>query len=439
MTSRATLMPRRTELVPGFAVVFFLSLGAITVTDAQDRSHATEPAPTAQQSLSPDDAIAYDGCYVTDSVEYRVTHEGIQVYVSFDGNARVKLLPVGPDRFVYQGVRATIAFVRGPDGKVADLYQNFGGMNVTATRKDAASGSVVPPSPVALKPAVSYNYHKPIEPTYRDLAYATESPAETLDLYLPAAAERPCPVVIWIHGGGFMVGDKRSMPRRDFGPPPPPIALMGPFQIQVPDAAALTEKGYAVVSLNYRLLMKLGERFRVVATAAVQDAKAAVRFLRANAVKYNLDPEKFAVWGNSAGGYTAAMLGVTGDQPSRFDAPELGNPSVSSAVQAVVAWYGAIDDDSLLDAVRFPHYLGTAKVVPPFLIANGDADRSVSAANAQQFDKLLREHGHHSTLTILRGAAHEDPAFMATQMEPTFRFLDDVFGVAPSGASGQSH
>src|ERR1700752_3551993 len=78
---------------------------------------------------------------------------------------------------------------------------------------------------------------------------------------------------------------------------------------------------------------------------AVQDGKAAVRFLRANAAKYGLDPEKFAVWGNSAGGFMAAMLAVTGYQSTVFDDPALGNADVSSAVQAAVICYGAIELD----------------------------------------------------------------------------------------------
>jgi acetyl esterase/lipase len=392
--------------------------------------------------LSPEDAAAYDGHFVAGPFEYTVTHDGGQLYISFDGNAKVTILPIGPDQFSYQRLHGTVAFIRGGDGKVATLDQSFGPVRLVARRQSVASNPSVSGNPPPVLEH-SYLYHNPVEPTYRDLAYATESPAEKLDLYLPASAQHPCPVVIWMHGGGFAVGDKQSMPRRNFGPPPIPIGPSGPFQIQVPDAAALMEKGYAVVSLNYRLLgMRQGEKFRVFATAAVQDAKAAVRFLRANATKYNLDPNRFAVWGNSAGGYMAAMLGVTGDQASRFDSPELGNPSVSSAVQAVVVWYGAVDNAGLLPEVRFPNYLPTAKIVPPFLIANGDADRNVSVEIAQQFDQLLRKHGHESTLVILPGASHEDPAFMATQMEPTFRFLDGVFGrsvVARNSNPGRPH
>ncbi len=177
------------------------------------------------------------------------------------------------------------------------------------------------------------------QPAFADLAYANQSPVEKLDLYLPPPSAVPAPLVIWIHGGGFMVGDKRSMPRQNFGPAPKPTSMMGPYQIQVPDVAALTAKGYAVVSLNYRL----AESMFAAAYPALRDGKAAVRFLRAHAVKYHLDSSKFAVWGDSAGGYMAAMLGVTGDQATAFDDPSLGNAGVSSAVQAVVVWYGAED------------------------------------------------------------------------------------------------
>lgn len=162
--------------------------------------------------------------------------------------------------------------------------------------------------------APAYRYSLPIAASIADLAYAEKSPLEKLDLYLPAPSNGLAPLVIWIHGGALMVGDKRSMPRKNFGPPPKPTGRMGPFQIQVPDVAALTAKGYAVVSLNYRL----GTSMDAAALPAVQDGKAAVRFLRANAAKYHLDPDKFAAWGNSAGGYMAAMLGVTGDQPTPF-------------------------------------------------------------------------------------------------------------------------
>jgi len=88
-------------------------------------------------------------------------------------------------------------------------------------------------------------------------------------------------------------------------------------EVQVPSVAALTAKGYAVAGIDYRLNQD--------PVAAVQDAKAAVRFLRANAARYHLNPDRFAAWGNSAGGYSAIMLGLTADQHTVFDDPNLGN------------------------------------------------------------------------------------------------------------------
>jgi len=273
------------------------------------------------------------------------------------------------------------------------------------------------------------NANAVLRPTIADLAYADKSPFQKLDLYLPAPGNAPSPLVIWIHGGGFTVGDKSSMPHQNLGPPPfekrhpTPAGPRGPYQIQVPDVSALTAKGYAVVSLNYRL----GSSMDTDAVAAIQDGKAAVRFLRTNASKYRLDPTRFAVWGNSAGGYMAAMLGVTGDQSTIFDDATLGNADVSSAVQAVVVWFGA-EDRLPGRELSITNYLSTAKTLPPFMIANGDADPVISPMQAQRLQEALMRAGAKSTLTILHGAGHEDPQFMATQMIPTFAFLDKTFG-----------
>ena len=259
-----------------------------------------------------------------------------------------------------------------------------------------------------------------IEPSVKDLAYADKSPAEKLDLYLPTKKNAPAPLVIWIHGGGFMVGDKHSMPRRNFGPATKPTGPFGPYQIQVPNVAALVAKGYAVASLNYRLATS----FIDGALPATRDGKAAVRFLRANSSKYNLDPNRFAVWGNSSGGYTAAIIGVTGDQSTIFDDSTLGNAGVSSAVQACVVWYGA--EDRLPAELSIATYLPSAKVLPAFRIVNGDADQTISVNQAQRLYDALQKARAKATLTILPGAGHEDPAYMATQMTPTFEFLDST-------------
>ena len=125
-----------------------------------------------------------------------------------------------------------------------------------------------------------------ITATLTNIAYATTSGTQVLDLYLPEG-NGPFPVVVNIHPGGFFTGDKDMVP----GTP----------------GKAMLEAGYAIASINYRLS---GE---ATFPAAVQDAKAAVRFLRANAAKYKLNPDKIAAFGQSAGGNLASMLGTAGD------------------------------------------------------------------------------------------------------------------------------
>jgi hypothetical protein len=123
--------------------------------------------------------------------------------------------------------------------------------------------------PSASKADSTYHYSQPTEPTLRDVVYSDKSPKETLDLYLPAE-KNAAPLIIWIHGGHFQFGDKSSMPRRNFGPPPAPRGLDGPYQIQVPDVTALLAKGYAVASLNYRIDYRPGSDIYPAVVAAVQ-------------------------------------------------------------------------------------------------------------------------------------------------------------------------
>src|SRR5947209_12678438 len=117
----------------------------------------------------------------------------------------------------------------------------------------------------------------------KDLSYGPNGERNTLDLYLPPS-ERPLPLIIWVHGGGWQNGSK---------------AGGGP-------ALRMAGRGYAVASINYRL------SGMATFPAQIEDVKAAVRFLRANARKYNLDPDRFGAWGGSAGGHLVALLGTSG-------------------------------------------------------------------------------------------------------------------------------
>jgi len=266
----------------------------------------------------------------------------------------------------------------------------------------------------------------PSAATLRDLPYAGLDPTEVLDLYLPAAGAHPAPLLIWIHGGGWSVGDKSQI--TGFAGPsvkaPPPGPCRDVVEVQVPDLAELLAKGYAVAAVNYRLTLQ--------PVAAAQDAKAAVRFLRANAQRLRLDPNRFAAWGDSAGGYSALILAITADQHTVFDDPTLGNADVSAAVQAVVLDFAASDLSDLPGpyiAGEDPYeYIASAKPgsIPPFRIAHGDADCVVPVQHSRNLLAALKSKGSAATLTVLPGASHEDPAFMRTQWEPTLAYLDAV-------------
>jgi acetyl esterase/lipase len=148
---------------------------------------------------------------------------------------------------------------------------------------------------------------------YLDIPYASLSEAQKLDIYLPTAEKGPFPVIIAVHGGAFLAGDKRDRQLE------PMLHGLG--------------RGYAVVSINYRLSPE------ATWPAQIHDCKAAVRWLRANASTYQLDPDNMVAWGASAGGHLSSMLGTTGDVAQLEDF-NLGNPDQSSRVQAVVNWFG---------------------------------------------------------------------------------------------------
>jgi acetyl esterase/lipase len=154
-----------------------------------------------------------------------------------------------------------------------------------------------------------------------DLPYGAASPAQQLDIYLPESGAGPFPVILHIHGGGFAIGDKREMHVMTY--------LRG------------LERGYAVISINYRLS---GE---AVFPAGLQDVKAAIRWLRVHADEYHLDPSRVAACGGSSGGNYAAIVGVT-EGAALFDAPGT-DPAVPAGVSAVVDWFGPTDFLSMDD------------------------------------------------------------------------------------------
>ncbi|RPH61393.1 MAG: alpha/beta hydrolase [Chloroflexi bacterium] len=190
---------------------------------------------------------------------------------------------------------------------------------------------------------------------FLDLAYAPLSPAQKLDIYLPDAGDGPFPVILAIHGGAFMGCDKADL--------------------QVLPMLEGLKRGYAVVSINYRMS---GE---AQFPALVQDAKAAVRWVRANARRYRFDPQKIAAWGGSAGGYQATMLGVSAGIRN-LENLALGNPDQPCHVQAVVAWYAPTD------FLKMDDYLTDSGLLPPPGFRHTEADSPESLLLGQQITEI---------------------------------------------------
>ncbi len=291
-----------------------------------------------------------------------------------------------------------------------------------------------PQGPFSIPPAQIHH----IERKMLDIAYAQVSPAQKLDLYWPAAGNGPFPVIIVIHGGAFMGGDKRD--------------------IQLMPMLEGLKRDYAVVSINYRMS---GE---ALFPALIHDVKAAIRWVRAHAEQFLFDPNRIAVWGGSAGGYLALMAGVSVGIPELED-PALGNPEQSTAVQAVVAWFPPTDFllmDAQLEASGFPQTPETAHSghespeslilgqqithipelvrianpetyirpgLPPFFIQHGTADDTVPYQQSLNFAAKLAAQNSPQSVTheLLLNARHADPAFETPHnVKKVLDFLDGV-------------
>jgi acetyl esterase/lipase len=226
----------------------------------------------------------------------------------------------------------------------------------------------------------------------------------TLDLATPKErGEKPRPAIVVIHGGGWIEGDKSSFSTPRENRPPGNII----------DFARL---GFVAATINYRLS---GE---APWPAALHDCRCAVRFLRAHAKEYGIDPERIGAWGNSAGGHLALMLGMAGkDAVPGDDGPWQDE---SSAVQAVVSDSGPLDlvhqyhhkqvhtvIEKLLggppEGARLADYKQASPVsyvsakLPPLMLIYGEADNQVGVETSDQFVVALQKAGL-KDLTYLR-------------------------------------
>lgn len=235
----------------------------------------------------------------------------------------------------------------------------------------------------------------------RDVVYATvEGVPLKLDVYFPSAWSDPVPLAIYVHGGGWTSGSKTG----------------GAGFL---DKDELLARGWVVAAVDYRL----APQFKW--PAQIQDVKAAVRFLRANAARFGVDGTRIGVWGGSAGGHLVAMLGLT-DAEAGFD-DSGGNFDQSSRVSAVADYFGPADltaDDwnpSQLSKVfevfgaaspTDPVLVAASPVTyasrddPPFLIVQGEMDTTVPPSQSVVLHQRLLAAGVDSTLVLVANAEH---------------------------------
>ena len=241
----------------------------------------------------------------------------------------------------------------------------------------------------------------------RDLKYAhIGEKSLLLDIYAPKKSGSSRPLIVWIHGGGWQSESKDRCP-----------------------ALRFLDQGYVVASINYRL------SHEAVFPAQIEDCKAAIRWLRANAKRYHIDPDRIGVWGSSAGGHLVALLGTSGDVQDLEGTSD--KTKHSSRVQAVCDFYGPTDllqmDTHALASATFKHDAPDspeAKLIggpiqenrkkadranpikyvsaddPPFMIVHGDQDPLVPIHQSQILYDALKKSGVDVKFHTVKGGQH---------------------------------
>ena len=255
-----------------------------------------------------------------------------------------------------------------------------------------------------------------------DIAYRPgESKAWRLDLAMPSErGQKRRPGIVFVHGGGWRGGDKRAG-----------TFLQGAFDY--------AKKGYVCITVNYRLTNE------APFPACVQDVKCAVRWFRAHAEKYNLDPDRIGGFGNSAGAHLVAMLGLVGKQAGlEGDGPWQEHSSRLQAVCAAATptdflhWHTPIKghraigpllagpEESLMERAKKASPISYVRGdAPPFLLIHGTADRTVDVSQADRFVEALKKAGAKDVSYLrIEGAGH---GVFNQHSERTHRALEEFF------------
>lgn len=224
-----------------------------------------------------------------------------------------------------------------------------------------------------------------------------------LDIMYPKDTQNAHPAVIWVHGGGWSSEelDKRYRPEKEL--------------------AYLCKKGFVCASIDYRLAQT------AAFPAQIQDCREAVRFLKANASRYGIDPERIGAWGESAGGHLVELMALAGEK----DFIRGGNTGFSSSIQAAVPWYAPKDLRSDPDKLEEPFNLlfatpdrdsrirlmeeaspityvkkNQAEAFPAILLMHGDSDRLVNVEESKGMYAALKEAGCDVQLILIPGQGH---------------------------------
>ncbi|QCR34088.1 alpha/beta hydrolase [Lysinibacillus sp. SGAir0095] len=258
---------------------------------------------------------------------------------------------------------------------------------------------------------------------YLNIPYTdTQNDRQQLDIVYPPIGNPPYKVIVALHGGGWSNGDRKSA------------------SIKTIQMAA--QQGYVVINAGYRLTDEAKW------PAQLHDVKAAIRFIRANAKEYRLDTRNIVVWGNSAGGHLASMLGATNGMVEMEDL-SMGNSKASSEVQGVVSWYGISDISTLPDTsiniankllgfnvrekaeeagVASPNQYVT-KEYPPIFMIHGTNDRIVPFKQAVEFAKKINQvtGKKQASIKLHINATHGDNAIKnVTNVDETLNFIDKI-------------
>jgi acetyl esterase/lipase len=262
-----------------------------------------------------------------------------------------------------------------------------------------------------------------------------------LDLARPDG-DGPFPAIVFIHGGGWLGGNRQA------------------YKSQISEAA---KRGYVAATISYRL-MKFDQAKKETTTATprfpaqIHDAKAAIRWLRANAEKYHVDPNRIGVTGGSAGGHLSLLVGLT-DRDSNLEG-DGGNLDQSSRVQAVVNVFGPTDmapcHKTSSVAWIFRLFMGgvpeetpdtyraaspvtyVSKDDPPVLTLHGDRDELVPIDQAWTLEMRMRKAGAHHKLIIFEGQGHGFGGEQAEKAaDATWLFFEQLLQPAKSNKNSE--